>query len=105
MLDERFARVLGNRIKEARIDRDMNQTELGLKLGSSQSSIGYWESGKRGIPLDKIPTLCKILRVTPGYLFGAEPIDAPQRVSREYQQFRGRILELEQEVRNLRGQR
>jgi len=98
MLDERFARVLGNRIKEARTDRDMSQTELGLKLGSSQSSIGYWESGKRGIPLDKIPTLCKILRVTPGYLFGAEPIDAPQRISREMKQMREHIKYLQEEL-------
>lgn len=88
MLNEGFAQAMGHRIKEARLDRDINQTVLGKSMSVSQSSVGYWETGKRGVPLDKIPALCKALRITPGYLFGAEPIDAPQRVSAEMNRLR-----------------
>jgi len=104
MLNESFAQALGNRIKDARIDRDLKQTELGERLGASQSSVGYWESGKRGVPLDKIVPLCKVLRVTPGYLFGAEPIDAPRRVMEQYDGFRNAIRKLQEENENLRSE-
>ena len=97
MLNEPFIKQMGSRIRDARLDRDLNQTDLGRRVSVSQSSVGYWETGKRGVPLDKVPALCAALRITPGYLFGAEPIDAPQRVSHQMEWLRKRIAELENE--------
>lgn len=105
MLNEDFARDLGKRIQDARVDRGITQTALARLIDSSQSSVGYWETGKRGVPMDKIPTLCKALKVTPGYIFGAEPIDGPRRVAEEYNRMRVIILEQEQQIRKLKGQR
>ena len=97
MLNEPFIKQMGSRIRDARLDRDLNQTDLGRRVKVSQSSVGYWETGKRGVPLDKIPALCAALRITPGYLFGAEPIDAPQRMAATMKRMVQRIAELENE--------
>lgn len=49
--------TVGERIREARQDREMTQAELAKRLGVAYQNIGQWESGKR---IPKVETLMKI---------------------------------------------
>ena len=40
-------------LKNARINSKMLQAELAVKLHVNQQTISHWETGRRGIPLDK----------------------------------------------------
>lgn len=51
---------LGKKIKLARIELDLNQTELADKLGARQKSISRYENG---ISLPSLETLVKIAKV------------------------------------------
>jgi len=51
---------LGKKIKLARIEMDLNQTQLAKKMGAKQKSISRYETG---IALPSIETLIKIAKV------------------------------------------
>lgn len=54
------AKKLGKKIKLARIDLDMNQTEFAEKIGARQKSISRYETG---LSVPSIATLVKIAKV------------------------------------------
>jgi DNA-binding XRE family transcriptional regulator len=51
---------LGKKIKLARIEHDLNQTELAHKIGAKQKSISRYENG---LSMPSIETLVKIAKV------------------------------------------
>ena len=51
---------LGKKIKLARIEADLNQTQLANKIGAKQKSISRYETGAS---LPSIETLVKIAKV------------------------------------------
>jgi len=53
------AKKLGKKIKLARVELDLTQTELARKIGARQKSISRYEAGK-SVP--KIETLTKLAR-------------------------------------------
>ena len=53
------AKKLGKKIKMARIDLDMNQTEFAEKIGAKQKSISRYETG---LSIPSIATLMKIAK-------------------------------------------
>ena len=54
------AKKLGKKIKIARIELDMNQTDLANKIGAKQKSISRYENG---LSMPSIETLVKIAKV------------------------------------------
>jgi DNA-binding XRE family transcriptional regulator len=54
------AKKLGRKIKIARIELDLNQTELAKKIGAKQKSISRYETG---LSMPSIKTLVKIAKV------------------------------------------
>lgn len=54
------AKKLGKKIKMARIDLDMNQTEFAEKIGAKQKSISRYETG---LSMPSIATLMKVAKV------------------------------------------
>ena len=54
------AKQLGKKIKLARIEQDMNQTDLANKIGAKQKSISRYETG---LSMPSIETLIKIAKV------------------------------------------
>lgn len=54
------AKKLGKKIKIARVELDMNQTELAVKIKAKQKSISRYENG---ISMPSIETLVKIAKV------------------------------------------
>jgi len=54
------AKKLGKKIKIARVELDLNQTDLAKKIGAKQKSISRYENG---ISMPSIETLVKISKV------------------------------------------
>ena len=54
------AKKLGKKIKVARVEADLNQTQLANKIGAKQKSISRYETGTS---LPSIATLVKIAKV------------------------------------------
>ncbi len=54
------AKKLGKKIKLARVELDMNQTEFADKIGAKQKSISRYETG---LSMPSIETLVKIAKI------------------------------------------
>lgn len=54
------AKKLGKKIKLARVDLEMNQTEFAEKIGAKQKSISRYETG---LSIPSIATLMKVAKV------------------------------------------
>lgn len=68
---EELKRIV-TRIKEIRIALGMTQSELAVKMGVSQATIGMWETGARMPRASKLQKLAKILGCTVSDLFAKE---------------------------------
>ncbi len=62
--------VVGNKIKELRIEAGISQRKLGDALGFSNQTISFWESGRCEPSLDALVLLAKFFGTTPDYLLG-----------------------------------
>ena len=58
------------RIRELRIDADMNQTQIARILDTSQSYYSEYELGKRPLPVNHLTTLCEFYGVSADYILG-----------------------------------
>lgn len=76
--------TIGERIRNARIARQMTLEEVAKIVNVSRQTIQRYESGVIGnIPSDNIELLSKALNVTPAYIMGWEKeTDDIQRVTR-----------------------
>jgi len=54
------AKKLGKKVKVARVELDLNQTDLAKKIGAKQKSISRYENG---LSMPSIETLVKIAKV------------------------------------------
>ena len=62
----------GNRLSEARRQKDMTQMELAEKLGISFQAVSSWERGNTMPDIAKLPDIADILGVSVDYLLGGE---------------------------------
>ena len=53
--------IIGKKIQIAREARGMNQEELANHIGCTQSSLSYYEVGKRRIHIDQLKKICSVL--------------------------------------------
>ena len=60
----------GDRLRQAREARNINQTELAAKAGLQPSAIGHFEKERRKPSFANIRALAKALDVTSDYLLG-----------------------------------
>lgn len=77
IIDSDKANIIGQRIKEARIDAGMSQQELSNKLELlavyvCRGSISRIENGERAITDIEIDAISKVLKVPINKLFGRE---------------------------------
>ncbi len=61
---------LGERIRNLREDRDLNQTQLGNAVNMTQRKISYIECGKFEPSIDDIVAFCHFFQVSADYLLG-----------------------------------
>ena len=67
--------IIGNNIRNRRIELDMTQEELASKMGyKSKSTINKIELGKNDIPQSKIVQFAQVLNTTPKALMGWEEV-------------------------------
>lgn len=58
----------------ARVKADLTQTELGRRLGRSQSWVSNVERGERRLEVIEFAQLCRELKVQPGRIIGRLPL-------------------------------
>jgi transcriptional regulator with XRE-family HTH domain len=61
------AKKLGKKIKIARIELDMNQTDLADKIKAKQKSISRYETGLSMPSIETLMKLAKTLKREPAY--------------------------------------
>jgi DNA phosphorothioation-dependent restriction protein DptG len=61
---------LGNRIKQLRINRQLNQTQLAKLLSCSSSVVSAYEANVRKPSLDNLASLARIFNVSTDYILG-----------------------------------
>lgn len=61
------AKKLGKKIKIARIELDMNQTDLAEKIRAKQKSISRYENGLSMPSIDTLVKIAKVLKKGAGY--------------------------------------
>ena len=64
------AKKLGKKIKLARIELDMNQTDLAKKIGVKQKSISRYETGLSMPSIETLMKISKVLKKPVGYFLG-----------------------------------
>ena len=62
--------LIGKRIKELRIEKNVTQKELAKSLNLTQDSISLWENNKRIPDTMYIILLCNYFNVSADYLLG-----------------------------------
>ncbi|MFP4498908.1 MAG: helix-turn-helix domain-containing protein [Vulcanimicrobiota bacterium] len=65
-------KILGRRIKKARLMCGLNQLALGSILGKSQGAISHWESGTDAINVDDLREIAKITNKPIEWFFQVE---------------------------------
>ncbi len=65
--------TFGEKIKNLREDRDINQTQLGKAIGTTQRKISYIECNKYEPSIEDIVALCDFFKVSADYLLGISP--------------------------------
>ena len=68
MRDNKFGIIL----KELRKEANLSQDQLGKKLGFSNQTVSFWESGKREPSLDALVSVAKYFDVSVDFLLGLE---------------------------------
>ena len=63
-------KVIGERIKELRLENHLSQGKLGEWLLVSQDTISLWENNKALPNVEYIISMCKIFEVSADYLLG-----------------------------------
>lgn len=61
------AKQLGKKIKIARVEMDLNQTQLANKIGAKQKSISRYETGLSMPSIETLIKIAKVLKKPPGY--------------------------------------
>lgn len=60
----------GEKIRNLREDRDLNQTQLGEAVNMTQRKISYIECGRYEPSLDDITAFCHFFKISADYLLG-----------------------------------
>lgn len=70
---------VGQRIREAREQLGLSQSQLGERLHKTQAAVSYWENGKRSPTFDDLLALCRLLDKEPAYFLATDEYRRPIR--------------------------
>ena len=76
--------IIGSRIRQARIAKDMTQEELADQLDISVAFLSRVERGNSHINLKRLNQLCGLLDVTEGYLLNGASSNSKEYLDREF---------------------
>jgi len=60
-------KMLGKKIKLARIELDLTQTQLAKKIKAKQKSISHYETGASSPSIETLIKIAKVLKKPAGY--------------------------------------
>ena len=60
--------VVAEKLRKARMDKNLKQTEVAMHLGCAATCLTNWESGKIKPPLEKLEQLCSLYEIHPLWL-------------------------------------
>jgi putative transcriptional regulator len=63
VVDKKFLKALGERVKELRLSKDVTQEELGFRIGNSGKQIGRVERGEHNVSTSMIYAISKALDI------------------------------------------
>lgn len=63
-------KIFGERLRQLRRQKSINQMQLAAALGLTQNSIGMMERGYRGTTIEKLVQLSEFFQVSADYLLG-----------------------------------
>ena len=66
---EKIDKLIGNKIYNLRVDRDMSRSDLAKKTGVSQQQIAKYEDGKNKISASRLALLAKVLNKDISYFY------------------------------------
>ena len=72
-----MANLVGERIKQIRINKKMTQKEVAEKCGFADSALRKYESGLINPKFETVSKIATALGVTPAYLMGIETEESP----------------------------
>lgn len=102
--------IIGNRIRNRRIELGLSQEELAKKVGyTSRSTINKIENGKNDMPQSKVLEIAEALDTTVSYLMGWDGVerltayekrllDAVRKADPITKQMLDRVLDLKTEI-------
>jgi transcriptional regulator with XRE-family HTH domain len=67
--------MLGQRLKQLRASKSINQIQLAQELGVNQGTVGKWETDTRKPDVETLKRLADYFDVTMDYLLGEEACD------------------------------
>ena len=56
--------MIGDKLKQARVDAKVSQAELAERIGVYQKDISRWENGERTPSVEAFAKICKALKVS-----------------------------------------
>lgn len=64
----------GPKLLRARMNARLGQSELAAELGTTQSVVSHWETGRNGTSLAQVERIATVLRVEPEALMPDETL-------------------------------
>ena len=66
--------LLGERIKQSRLEMDITQKDLAIKVGVSDKTVSAWENGTKSPRASTLYTLARIFNKPSDYYFSTAPV-------------------------------
>ena len=78
--------IMGERIKKARLEKQLTQENIAEKLDVSVAFLSRIERGSSHINLKRLQQLCSILDVSEGYLLSGTSEDSKNYLNKDFQE-------------------
>lgn len=76
--------TVGQKIKEIRKSRGLNQKQLAAEINKSESSLKKYENGQIAITVDVLLDVAEVLNVNPSTLLNVEDVDIIKLIKGTY---------------------
>ena len=91
-------RIIGKRIKNARLAKGMKQEELAEEIDVSVAFLSRIETGRAGINLKRLTQVAEILNVSPGYLLTGSNVESKDYLKAEFSELLGKCTPTQQKL-------
>jgi transcriptional regulator with XRE-family HTH domain len=73
--------ILGERLKQSRLELDITQKDLALKVGVSDKTVSAWENGTKAPRSSTVYMLARIFGKPSDYFFSTSPASAEEALA------------------------